>query len=198
MAVQPFPLADTFVAFMDIAGFKSMMGNGMRGVLALDAFYSAGFTVLKELRLRSDGSALVDGFFVSDCGVLFVRGQDQACLARLESLCRVIQQIHRRTFDEAVQLTTSIAWGEFSYDERIEFPGVGKSPLYGNAYVAAVSDNQTRSPKLYPSECRLIRQGLPPEVIVACRDMQGAIFKRMRSEGKHFYFDWMKRQNPRR
>jgi hypothetical protein len=42
MPIRPFPQADTFVAFMDIAGFKSMMNDGQRAPLALDAFYNAG------------------------------------------------------------------------------------------------------------------------------------------------------------
>jgi hypothetical protein len=103
------------------------------GQLALDALYSAGFEVLRDHRLEP--GPLVDGFFLSDCGVLFVRGEQEAAHLRLASLCQVVCQIHRRTFEKAIQLTTSIAWGDFSYEERIEFPGIEKNPIYGNAYI---------------------------------------------------------------
>ena len=62
-------------------------------------------------------------------------------------------------------LTTSIAWGNFSYHNRIEFPGINKQPIYGNAYVSAFLDNETGSPRLQPGQCRIIKQGLPTEVI---------------------------------
>jgi hypothetical protein len=189
MPVDPFPQGNTFVAFMDIAGFKSMMGDGQRALLALDALYSAGFRVLRDHRRNQQ--PLVDGLFLSDCGVLFVRGEQELAHIRLISLCRVISQIHQRTFEKAVQLTTSIAWGEFRYEDRIEFPGIGKNAIYGNAYVAAYADNEG-VPKLYPSECRLRREGLPPDVIEFCASRQGPIAERMRETPRHFYYEWMR------
>jgi hypothetical protein len=174
---------------MDIAGFKSMMSDGQRALLALDAFYNAGFVALRN---QESGDAKVDGFFISDCGVLFVRGEDQTASVRLQSLCRVIQQIHRRTFDRAVQLTTSIAWGQFSYHERIEFPGIEKNPLYGNAYVTAFTDNEGGTPKLYPSECRLRRDDLPQDALDFCTRKLGHIAECMRETPHYFYYEWMR------
>jgi hypothetical protein len=173
---------------MDIEGFKSMMGDGKRAPLALDAFYSAGYTVLKEHR---DDAILVDGFFMSDCGVLFVRSENEAASIRLKSICLIIQQIHQRTFKKAVDLTTSISWGEFSYDKRIEFPGIEKNPIYGNAYVAAFADSEDH-PKLYSNQCRLKRVGLPPDVIDWCICKQGAVAELMRETPRHFYYEWMR------
>jgi len=53
----------TFVAFTDIAGFKSMMSDGTRAPLVLDAFYTVGYNVLRDH--RNGGGASVDGFFLS-------------------------------------------------------------------------------------------------------------------------------------
>lgn len=189
MSVLPFPEANTFVAFIDIAGFKSMMDDGQRGPLALDALYRAGFEVLRDHQLRHEPS--VDGFFLSDCGVLFVRGEQESADVRLASLCRVISQIHHRTFEKAIQLTTSIAWGIFSYKDRIEFPGIEKNPICGNAYITAFADNEGL-PKLYPGECRLRREGLPPDVVEFCTNRQGPIAGRMRETPLHFYYEWMR------
>lgn len=188
MPVERF-LGNTFVAFTDIAGFKSMMaGDGKRAPLAL--VYTVGYNVLRDHRNR--GGALVDGFFISDCGILFVRGEQESPALRLESLCLVVQQIHRRTFAKAIQLTTSIAWGEFSYHERIEFPGINKNPIYGNAYVSAYFDNEKDPRKLYPSECRLKRENLPPDVVEFCTGRIGPIAERMRETPHHFYYEWMR------
>jgi len=176
---------------MDIKGFKAMMQDGNRAPLALDAFYSAGYSVLRYLRQHPTDGPLVDGFFVSDCGVLFVRGENEPTHIRLESLCRVIRKIHQQTFNRAVQLATSIAWGEFSYSERIEFPGIGKSAFSGNAYVDAFTDNEHGEPRLYPSECRLVRKGLPQEVVAKCTHRIGPVFERMRKAKGYFYYEWM-------
>jgi hypothetical protein len=182
----------TFVAFTDIAGFKSMMAED-RALKALDTFYSTGFSVLRNQ--PTDCAYRVDGFFISDCGVLFVRGrEDDVASVRLESLCDIIRQIHRLTFEKAIQLTTSIAWGDFSYDERIEFPGIEKNPIYGNAYVAAFADNEGSTPRLYPSECRLLKKGLP-EAVANSLSLGGGdgFVGRIRETPYHFYYEWMRR-----
>lgn len=179
---------DTFVAFVDIAGFTSMMADGKRGALALDAFYSAGYSVLHEHRTDP---VVVHGLFVSDCGILFVRGLEHPASVRLASLCCVVQQIHGRTFKKAFHLTTSIAWGEFSYNERIEFPGIEKNAISGYAYMAAYADTKD-SPKLYPSECRIRRHGLPADVLDSCVDRQAPVFDLMRETPNHFYYEWMR------
>lgn len=174
---------------MDIAGFKSMMGDGQRAPLALDAFYNAGFVTLRD---QQNIGVKVDGFFISDCGVLFVRGENQNASSRLQSLCRVVRQIHRRAFERAVQLTTSIAWGQFSYHERIEFPGIEKNPIFGNAYVTAFADNEGGTPKLYPSECRIRKDDLPQDALDFCTNKQGEVAEHMRTTPRHFYYEWMR------
>ena len=58
---------------MDISGLKSMMKDGQRAVVALDAFYRSGYSVLNEYRHeRPNQQSNVHGFFISDCAVLFV------------------------------------------------------------------------------------------------------------------------------
>lgn len=181
---------ETFVAYMDIAGFKSMMSDGHRAPLALNDFYNAGFNVLGA---QTGPSPQVDGFFISDCGILFVRGENKSLSIRLEALCRVVQLIHQQSFEKTIQLTTSIVWGGFSYHKRIEFPGIEKNPIYGNAYVEAFIDNENGVPKLYPAECRLKRKGLPDEVVDFCKRERNDVAARWRETSQHFYFEWMRR-----
>jgi hypothetical protein len=178
----------TFVAYADIAGFKSMMSDGNRGAAALDAFYQSGYSVI--LHQPANG-VRVEGLFVSDCGILFVSDPGPAPL-QLETLLTNIESLNRRCFERAVSLTTSIAWGEFSYHERIEIPGIEKNPVYGNAYVAAFLDNESSSPKLYSNECRIVKRELPLDALNLCTSSQGPVGSRIRATSDHFYFEWMR------
>lgn len=66
MAIADFN-GDTFVAFLDISGFKEMMkGDGAQAVNALDKLNQAGYNVLQN-------NQNIGGIFISDCGVLFVQ-----------------------------------------------------------------------------------------------------------------------------
>ncbi len=168
---------DTFVGFADISGFKEMMKRGDRAITALNQFYSAGYQVLQETQD-------VHGIFVSDCAVLFVNAATDAP-QRLMSLLGVVEQINRKMLGHDVMLTTSIAYGHFSYHQRLEFTGIEKNPIFGNAYVAAFVDNESGHPTIQPGQCRLIDQGL---------DRLGALhIPRLIHERKHHYFYWMAR-----
>ena len=181
--------ADTFVAFTDITGFTPMMreGNGRRAMQALDDFYSVGYGIVHD---QLQNQIRVDGLFVSDCGILFVRGENLSVRQRFDALLAAIESIHRRCSERAVFLTTSIAWGEFSYHQRIEILGITKSPIFGNAYINAFSDNASGTPRLYPGDCRIVREALPQEVIQYCEARQERYAPRIRATTKHFYFEW--------
>ena len=88
------PIADfngeTFVAFLDISGFKEMMkGDGSQAVYALDRLNVAGYDVLKHNRD-------IAGFFISDCGVLFVKNETMNKKEQLESMLKVVKDINKR------------------------------------------------------------------------------------------------------
>ena len=175
----------TFVAFMDISGFKEMMAEESRAVLALDRFYEAGYDALH----RQNGQPRVDGLFISDCGVLFVRGAGQDRHAGLQTLLDVVENINRAVLTSEVMLTTSIAYGSFSYHNRLEFSGIQKNPVYGNAYVSAFLDNERGNPRIQPGECRIVRQPAAAQLEDALRTFS---CPRLRVSGaKHAYFFWM-------
>lgn len=142
---------ETFVAFTDISGFKEMMKNGDSATRAMGYLYSAGYHALRN-------EQKINGLFISDCGVLFAREGDRS--ERLSALLDVVKAINRALLQENVMLTTSIAWGHFSYYERIEFPGIEKNPVYGNGYLSAFMDNELGKPKLQPGECRIVKKTL--------------------------------------
>jgi hypothetical protein len=188
MPIEDFQ-AQTFVAFTDIAGFTRMMreGDGRRAVQALDDFYSVGYSVAQG---QSQNAIRVDGLFISDCGVLFVRGEAHPVRERFEALLAAAEAIHRRCSERAVFLTTSIAWEAFSYHQRIEIPGIEKNPIFGNAYVHAFADNDGGTPKIFPGECRIVREALPPEAQQYCDTRQGRYASRIRATPEHYYFEW--------
>ena len=76
-------------------------------------------------------------FLVSDCGILFVRDDNPSKPEKLRLLLDVVEKINRDLLEHNVMLTTSIAYGKFSYHSRIEFPGIEKNLFLGYAYIDA-------------------------------------------------------------
>lgn len=149
MPIQDFE-GYTFVAFMDISGYKQLMSQG-KAIQALDSLYSNGYDALQDLNN-------IEGLFVSDSGILFVNDQeaDFNIENQLSWMLHVVKNINCRMLDDGYMLTTSIAYGEFSYHKRIEFPGIEKNPVYGQAYVSAFLDSENGTPKVQPGQCRIV------------------------------------------
>jgi hypothetical protein len=168
---------NTFVAFMDISGFKQMMkGDGERALEALNEMYTAGYVALNHNRN-------VDGFFISDCGILFVNNNNLDAKEQIKNILEVAEEINHHLIEKDVMLTTSIAHGVFRYRQRIESPGVVKNPIYGKAYVDAFRDSETGTPRIKPGQCR---------IVVNSED--GIYFygiDRLKKIKNHHYYYWM-------
>jgi hypothetical protein len=136
---------ETFVAFLDISGFKVLMKKG-KARDVLDVFYQTGYDVL------SNHSGEVDGIFVSDCGIVLVANQNRDKVEKFTKILEVIKSINLQMLQHDFMLKTSIAFGEFSYNNRIEFNGLSKNMLYGNAYLTAYLNND----KVETSLCKII------------------------------------------
>lgn len=181
-------MGDTFVAFLDISGFKKYMRKG-KAMAALECFYSAGYEILGD----QNGNQ-VDGIFISDCGVLFVRN-DQVNLSpedNLHHLLTIIKRINERMISNRFMVTTSIAYGNFVYLVRDEFLGINKNFLVGNAYLEAFLDNEKGKPKIQPGQCRLLENNLPNgfENIMQRDERFRLLCKRFVND-KHYYYYWM-------
>ena len=179
----------TFVAFLDISGFKQLMKDEKKAWEALDKLYQYGYEVLQE------NNRQVEGIFISDKGVLFVRnGQDKT--TRLMSLLEVIREINKKMLEHNFMLTTSIAYGHFKYQDRIEFEGIRKAPIYGNAYVTAFFDTKNAKPKIQPGQCRIVKEDLSREIVEALegdhnQDEILQLVGRRNNDANHNYFYWM-------
>lgn len=166
----------TFVAYVDISGFKEMMKHEKQAVTALDHFYSAGFRALQR-------NNSIHGIFISDCAILFVNNHEQP-LNQICLLLKVIDELNRDVLDQSIMLTTSIAYGQFSYDQRVEIEGIEKNPVYGNAYVSAYLDNASDRQKIQPGECRILKQNIEQQ------DLMGIPRIENRND-RYYYYYWM-------
>jgi hypothetical protein len=81
-------------------------------------------------------------------------------------------------------LTTSISYGRFKYDGKIEFNGIEKNAVYGDAYVKSFLDAEKGKPKLQPGQCRIVKENLPS--IINFDDFEFIT----RSTTKHCYYYW--------
>lgn len=154
---------ETFVAFVDISGFKELMKNSEKAYKALDNFYQIGYRSLRS-NLNQNHDNKIDGLLFSDCGILFSRfnGENhvnqnfQQHLSALSNLLNIVKCISEEMIKNELMLTVSIAYGKFDYHERIDFSGMEKNCLLGNAYIKAYLDNEVGKPKLNPGQCRIL------------------------------------------
>ncbi|MFA5780512.1 MAG: hypothetical protein WC947_10300 [Elusimicrobiota bacterium] len=185
---------DTLVAFLDISGFKELMRNEENAWKALNRLYQSGYEILRN----QNSECRVEGIFISDSGVLFVRRNNQTITSTSESiksLLLMIKNINEKMRENDFMLTTSIAYGKFRYQERIEFEGIEKNPIYGNAYVSAFLDNENGKPKIQHGQCRIVKKNLPNNIIRTIEQSQdNEIFRMIRKrkgDNKHYYYYWM-------
>jgi len=121
----------TFVAFVDISGFKKMIKNGNANI-NLGQFYSKGYQIL-----GSQDDDIVDGIFVSDCCILFVNNENSDIDNGLSALLKVIKQLNKRMIKLDIMLTSSINFGRFKYQNRSENNRIVKHEFFGEGYIDA-------------------------------------------------------------
>jgi hypothetical protein len=178
----------TFVAFVDISGFKQLMETETRAHQALDHFYRSAYQLLQQTNF---GNTTVEGLFVSDCGILFARNDDGPpnTTERLVTLLRVVEALNKKMLSSKYMLTCSIAYGSFSYHGKIEFAGIEKNPIVGQAYLKAYLDNESQANRIQPGQCRIIKEGLPELSLTDPARIDPLI--RVVDEGTHYHFYWM-------
>lgn len=200
--IKNFGPRDTFVAFIDISGFKKMMKNNKKEAWrTLDRFYYAGYNSLIS---QENNNQRVEGIFISDCGILFVRNESGECddnKTSLKILLNIVKNINEYLLRDRVLLTTSIAYGEFEFRNKEEVGGIIKRPLGGEAYLSAFEDTEAR-PKINPGECRIVAKNLPEELLNLVRnrhelsDDAPLSFLKCKNNGKtHYYYYWMAGEN---
>ena len=178
---------NAFVAFTDIAGFKKMLINGNKAAEALNYFYNCGYDVLKD-------NLLVKGLFVSDSGILIVPCDSTYKMKlkdNLRALLKVIKELNIKMLDKNYMLTTSIAFGHFKYENRLEFPGISKDMMLGHAYLNAYLDNENKTNKLEPGQCRIVCDNdKAVDIEGIANEIEKEYVLKVVEEEKRIYFYW--------
>jgi len=202
--LEPFT-GETFVAYLDISGFKEYMKKHI-AINSLEDLNQIGYEVITDYNKSSN--VKISGIFISDCGILFTRfsgGWEIGLLPLLES----IKKINIKMLEKDHLTTCSIAYGMFSYQKRDSSTEVRKNPIIGEAYLTAYQDHENGTPKINPGDCRIIIRGAPftqnrrisdainEDERVYLRDLESrnnALLADLglKKEGRsHYYYYWM-------
>jgi len=133
---------ETWVAFSDLCGTKAMYKeNPDKAAEALDHFYN---TVYVVQQVQNEISALV----VSDCAIFWVHdaAEHRAMFQMLPTLLKQLKWLHRQMIEHNYLVRTTIAYGHFRYEQRIELPRLRKDMIIGGAYLDAYAANDKVTP----------------------------------------------------
>jgi hypothetical protein len=184
----------TFVGFIDISGFKHMMNNQRaKAESVLDHFYRTIYQCVFEANQIETSPIKLNAIAVSDCAVLFLsreRGEEGNEICKqtgLIFLLKYLQKMNRSFIKhyDPFMTTSSIAYGEFHYENRREIAYLQKNCLRGKAYIDAFLDNESQEPKINPGEVRILRNNLDINIT------DDQLLSVLKPKGKHFYFYWM-------
>lgn len=185
MPIQNFD-GNTFIAFTDISGFKQLMLNRNNAISTLQHFYQCGFDIIQN---QPNNSLKVEGFFISDCAILFIRNSPSNNLQALHKLLKAIEKLNKKVLEKDLMLTTSISYGYFNYEGKFEISGTEKNQIFGDAYVEAFLDNETGKPKIRPGECRILLKRFPNDLILFQNNRNDEY--RLIKIKNYLYYYWM-------
>jgi len=186
----------TYVAYLDISGFKEMMKNEKKARSVLDRFYGTIYDIPYETpALDSPLAIRMNAVAVSDCAVLFLSsGSEESCrdVDKIEGLPKLLEFIKKtnralvkKSFGFPFMTTCSIAYGNFEYRNKSDREYVRKNCIMGTAYVRALLDSESNESKMRPGECRILKANL--ELLPS----QNRIFHLLESRKTYYYFYWM-------
>jgi hypothetical protein len=195
---------NTFVAFLDVLGFRDTVKNDISlAAHILDKFYGTIYDTSLNLTVRSadidrnsrGNTTILPGvnmIVASDCAVIFSRNTESGenLSNDLECVLKFISEVNNRLIKSepspSVLTTCSIAYGQFTYEDRRDSGFLRKNCFFGMPYMRAFSDSEKMKNK--PGLCRLLRDGMPHNV----PKLSHFLVKK----DKNYYFYWMLR-NPR-
>lgn len=122
----------TWVAFSDLCGLKALYEkNPGDAAEALDKFYNAVYDVQEE---QNPINAIV----VSDCAIFWIDIRN--CVNELGTILGHLKELHRKMLPDYL-LRTTIAYGHFKYQQRLEISTIRKNMIIGLAYLDAYANN---------------------------------------------------------
>jgi len=186
---------NTFVAFLDICGFRDLVSTPGRAEKCLDKFYQSVYEEVKQSHQRTQK---IDCIAVSDCAVAFSRNNptpelqtsNPVDVQRLKSMLIFVKNVARKIIQNNFVIKGSIAYGRFKFENRIEIPGIDKAMFVGNAYMDAYRDVERGSPRLEIGEIRIKPRAKVEEILQQSpRDLEP--FSLVRLDRRDYYFYWM-------
>ncbi|MCW3989806.1 MAG: hypothetical protein NWE88_07015 [Candidatus Bathyarchaeota archaeon] len=184
----------TWVAFVDISGFKNEMRKGKRQARKmLNKFHNSIFNngLLFTNRNPDWNTIELNLLSVSDCAILFTRNQNRTSLEISKGLATMllfIKNMNReliRPPKPRILTTSSICYGEFNIEPRTEGSGINKEFFYGDGYVDAYRDNSSQSNKIQPGECRI---KIDENINI---DFEDNVFRLLNRERRYYMYYWM-------
>jgi len=122
----------TWVAFSDLSGLKALYEKKPEyAAKALDKFYNTIYQMQAE---RNDINAIV----VSDCAIFWIDIKD--CIDKLDNILIHLKELHKLMLPDYL-LRTTIAYGNFKYQQRLEMPRIRKNMIIGGAYLDSYANN---------------------------------------------------------
>jgi len=188
---------ETFVAFLDVCGFKDLMSPLSKAAECLDRFFQS---VYDEVRSSHQRSQKIDCITVSDCAVAFARNNTAheqeistpVDVQRLNSMLVLVKNIARRMVQSNFVIKGSIAYGRFKFENRIEIPGIDKAMFVGSAYMNAYQDVENGKPKLEIGEIRIKPRAKVEQILGQNHaDENSEPFSLVRLDKRDYYFYWM-------
>ena len=196
MSIESFD-ENTFVAFLDICGFKDLMETPGKAEECLDQFFQS---VYEEVERSHQRTQKVDCIAVSDCAVAFTRNNPSESIGqqtsfpvevqRLNSMLIFVKNVARKLVQSDFVIKGSIAYGPFKFENRIEISGIDKVMFIGNAYVDAYRDVEKGRPRLEIGEIRIKPRVKVEEILQrSLRDLEP--FSLVTLSRRDYYFYWM-------
>jgi hypothetical protein len=188
---------NTWVAFLDVSGFKEMMKITPNADNALNKFYKTIFKAVIVANhnfpkdMFSSGRTTISSLVVSDCAVIFVDNQKAPVDVNrdLFRLLSIVSSINRDLISSQVTprliTTCAISCGQFKYVNRGQDMHTEKNFFYGDAYIKAYFGNEEL--KRFPGHCRILEK----EVNIP-QDLAAQFpFKVLKKNGDFHDFYWM-------
>jgi hypothetical protein len=187
----------TWVAFLDVSGFKEMMKVTPNADNALNKFYKTIFKAVIVANhnfpraIFSSGRTSISSLVVSDCAVIFVDNQKAPIDINrdLYRLLSIVSSINRELVSAQVSprliTTCAISYGQFKYVNRGQDLHTEKNFFYGDAYVKAYLGNEELNHS--PGHCRIFEK----EINIPSELANQFPFKVLKKNSDYHDFYWM-------
>ncbi|MCE7737093.1 MAG: hypothetical protein GPJ54_19560 [Candidatus Heimdallarchaeota archaeon] len=168
MPIASYHGEETYVAYLDISGFKKLMDSSYRNgtnyaIEVLDLFYNTISTLIMKNDENPEKSEISVLMF-SDSAILYCRNSPNNLeVDGLIDLLLLLKDINSSLFKSKYNIltTSSLSFGDFHYNRQDVTTNVTQSFIYGKGYVSSYLNNEQWKPKIEPGQCRISKIDLP-------------------------------------